>query len=235
MTGNGPTMTLQTCFDLNGKEALVVGGGKVPHAIAAMFREAGAAVTHATDSDLDETLIAALFAPLPGLDILVNGAVRSGPWSIETLDIAEWDHVHATNLRAAFLLMREAVRAMRRHGKGGRLINISTVGAVHPVLNGNFAYGSSRAGTNALTRQFALDFASEGILSNAILVGAIPSDPFPQDCPMPAHGPGTRAERFPLGFGVPEDVAPLALLLASEAGRYINGQAIAVDGGFQIA
>lgn len=53
------------------------------------------------------------------------------------------------------------------------LITISTIGSVHPVLNGNFAYGSSRAGANALTRQFAMDFAGEGIVSNSILVGAI--------------------------------------------------------------
>jgi meso-butanediol dehydrogenase / (S,S)-butanediol dehydrogenase / diacetyl reductase len=179
--------------------------------------------------------IAELFAGLPTLDILVNGAVRAGPWPIEKLSMAEWDCVHNVNVRGAFLLMREAVRSMRTHGRGGRLINISTIGAEHPVLHGNYAYGSSRAGTNALTRQFALDFASEGILSNAILVGAIASDPFPKDAPMPPVGPIMGAGRLPLGQGAPEDVAPLALLLASEAGRYINGQTIAVDGGFQIA
>lgn len=52
---------------------------------------------------------------------------------------------------------------------------------------------------------------------------------------MPPKGPGVRPERFPMGYGTPEDVAPVALLLASAAGRYINGQTIVVDGGFQIA
>jgi glucose 1-dehydrogenase len=228
-------MSVQSLFDLSGKSALVIGGGKVPHAIAALFREAGAAVTHAEEPALEEIAVAELFASLPDLGILVNGAIRTGPWTIDTLDMAEWDRVHSTNVRGAFLLMRAALRIMRGHQRGGRIINLSTIGSVHPVLHGNYAYGSSRAGTNALTRQFALEFASEGILTNAILVGAIASDPFPEGCALPPQGPGVRPERFPLGWGRPEDVAPVALLLASEAGRYINGQAIVVDGGFQVA
>jgi meso-butanediol dehydrogenase / (S,S)-butanediol dehydrogenase / diacetyl reductase len=228
-------MSIDALFGLPGKTALIVGGGKVPHAVAALFREAGAMVTHVADPVLDEASVADLFAALPALDILVNGVVRTGSWPIEDLSLVEWDRVHTTNVRGAFLLMREAVRTMRAHGRGGRLISLSTIGAVHPVLHGNFAYGSSRAGMNALTRQFALDFAGEGILSNAILVGAIASDPFPEDAPMPPSGPVMIAGRLPLGHGQPEDVAPVALLLASPAGRYINGQAIAVDGGFQIA
>lgn len=228
-------MTVEALFNLAGKSALVVGGGKVPHAIALLFREAGADVAHIPEPTLDEAGVATLFSPLAELDILVNGATRTGPWPIEQLTMDEWDRVHATNVRGAFLLMREAVRTMRAHGRGGRLINLSTIGSQHPVLHGNFAYGSSRAGTNALTRQFALDFASEGILSNAILVGAVASDPFPEGCPMPLKGPGVNPDRFPLGQGQPEDIAPVALLLASDAGRYINGQAIVVDGGFQIS
>ena len=228
-------MSSAALFDLTGKTALVVGSGKVPHAIASLYRDAGARVTHALEPQLDEASVAELFAPLAELDILVNGAVRTGPWPLEQLTLEEWDRVHAVNVRGAFLLMREAVRVMRSHGRGGRLINISTIGSAHPVLNGNFAYGSSRAGTNALTRQFALDFAKDGILSNAILVGAIPSDPFPEGCPMPPTGPGVTPGRMLGGHGAPEDVAPMALLLAAEAGRYINGQAIVVDGGFQIS
>lgn len=228
-------MTIESLFGLAGKTALVVGGGKVPHAIAALFRDAGASVTHCPEPDLSEDGVDAVFAALPQLDVLVYGAVVTGAWPLDQLDMAEWDRVHATNVRGAFLFMRAAVRVMQAHGRGGRLINLSTIGSVHPVLNGNFAYGSSRAGINALTRQFALDFAADGILANAILVGAIPSDPFPEGCPMPLQGPGVRPERFPLGYGTPEDVGPLALLLASDGGRYINGQAIAVDGGFQIA
>ena len=222
-------------FDLTGKQALVTGGGKVPTAIAELFREAGASVTHVSEVSMDEAGVAALFAPLGDLDILVNGSIRTGAWTLETLTMEEWDRVHAINVRGAYLLMREAVRVMRAHGRGGRLINLSTIGSVHPVLHGNFAYGSSRAGTNALTRQFALDFVQDGIHANAILVGPIPSDPFPEGVNNPATGPATRPDRLLMGLGQPEDVAPTALLLASAAGRYINGQTFAVDGTYLVS
>ena len=110
-------MRVQSLFDLSGKAALVVGGGAVPHAIAALFRDAGAAVTHAQEPALDEASVAALFASVPELDILVNGAIRPGAWTLETLAMDEWDRVHAVNLRGAFLLMREAVRTMRAHAR----------------------------------------------------------------------------------------------------------------------
>jgi len=228
-------LSIESLFSLEGKTALVVGSGKVPHAIAALFREAGAEVIHEKEPELTEQGVAALYARVPQVDVLVNGAIVVGPWPIEMLTMDEWDKVHSVNVRGAFLLMRGALKAMRAHGRGGRLINISTIGSQHPVLQGNFAYGSSRAGTNALTRQFAMEFAGEGITANAILVGAVPSDPFPEGCPVPPKGPGVNPERFPMGYGQPEDIAPVALLLASAAGRYVNGQAWAVDGGFQVA
>lgn len=222
-------------FSLTGQHALVTGGGKVPTAIAELFREAGAKVTHVPEFAMDENSVAQLFEQLDDLDILVNGSIRTGAWTLESLTMDEWDRVHTINVRGAYLLMREAVRVMRRHGRGGRLINLSTIGSVHPVLHGNFAYGSSRAGTNALTRQFALDFVKEGIRSNCILVGPIPSDPFPEGVNNPPTGPGVTPDRLLMGLGKPEDVAPTALLLASAAGRYINGQAFAVDGTYLIS
>lgn len=228
-------MSAAELFSLEGKRALVTGSGKVPAAVADLFESAGASVVRATEPDVSsEASAAALLAQIPQIDILVNGVVRIGAYQIDALTMEEWDAMHGANVRAAFLQMRAAVRAMRAHGRGGRIINLSTIGTLHPVLNGNHAYGSSRAGLNALTRSFALDFAKEGILTNAILVGAIASDPWPAAAGRPT-GPGTNAERLPLGQGKPEDVAPLALLLASDGGRYINGQTIAVDGGFLVA
>lgn len=227
-------MFASTPFDLGGKSALVIGAGKIAGAIAALFGVAGASVAQVAEPDLSEAGVEALFQGRAETDILVNGATRTGAWTLDTLSMAEWDRVQEVNLRGAYLMMRAAVRAMREHGRGGRIINLSTIGSVHPVLHGNFAYGASRAGLNALTRQFALDFASDNILTNAILVGTIPSDPFPPDMPPPS-GPGVVRGRLPGGLGTPDDIAPLALLLASVGGRYINGQAITVDGGFSVS
>jgi glucose 1-dehydrogenase len=226
---------MDSVFELTDKKALVVGSGAIPDAIARLFEKAGASVVHETEPQLDEPGVRSLVSAITDLDILVNGTVRMGAWPLDQLTMEEWDRVHAVNVRGAFLLMREAVGVMRANGRGGRLINISTIGSVHPVLNGNYAYGSSRAGTNALTRQFALDFAADGVLSNAILVGAVRTSPFPDGMPLPLSGPATMAGRMPGGHGNADDVAPMALLLASRAGRYINGQSIVIDGGFLVA
>src|SRR6218665_2357701 len=172
-------MNLEQMFGLAGKNALVVGNGKVAHAIAHLFGNAGAAVTHSVQTDMSEVGVQELFADQGQIDVLVNGAVAIGAWPIEQMSMAHWDHMHDINVRGAFLLMREAVKAMLAHGRGGRLINISTIGSMHPVLHGNYAYGSSRAGINALAKQFAMDFAAEGITANTVIVGAVPSDPFP--------------------------------------------------------
>ena len=100
-------------FSLQGKLALVTGSGLIPHAIAALLRDAGAQVVHAAEPALDEEAVETAFSPLRELDILVNGSVRAGAWPIDRLELDEWDRVHATNVRGAFLLMREAAVTVR--------------------------------------------------------------------------------------------------------------------------
>ena len=75
--------SIASLFDLTGKTALVVGGGQVPQSIASLFREAGAILTHVPEVELTESGVTTLFAPLADLDVLVNGAVRTGPWQLE--------------------------------------------------------------------------------------------------------------------------------------------------------
>lgn len=230
-----PVTMLDGLFGLDGKLALVTGGGLVPQAVAKALEGAGACVVRVADPQVSsEDQARSVIGQAPELDILVNGHIRVGAYPLDVLTMDTWDDVHACNARSVFLLMREAVRSMRARGEGGRIINLSTIGSLHPVLHGNYAYGSSRAAMNALTRSFALDFAKDGIRSNSILVGSIQSDPWPEAAPPPG-GPGTTPGRVPLGPGRPEDIAGLALLLAGEGGRYINGQMIAVDGGFSVA
>lgn len=205
--GHGDRADLATVFSLAGRSALVVGGRAIPHAIADLIRQAGAMVVHATEREFTDEGVSALFKPLDTLDIVVNGAVRIGSWPLGTLTLVEWDPVYDVNVRGAFLLMPAAVAVMKAQGRGGRIINISTIGSLHPVLDGNFAYGSSRAGTNALTRQFAMDFAADRILANAILVEAVPSDATPTDMP-PRTGPSTDRARTPRGLGTTRRYRP---------------------------
>ena len=79
------------------------------------------------------------------------------------------------NQRSTFMLMREGVRRMRESGNGGRIVNVTTMGTLHPVLHGNAAYSASRAGVVAMTRSIAFDFAKDRILANCVHPGAVRS------------------------------------------------------------
>jgi NAD(P)-dependent dehydrogenase (short-subunit alcohol dehydrogenase family) len=248
---------LGAMFELSGKTALVVGGtAGVGWAIAELFARAGAkvfavdtgeAVARPEAADvphaiafgecdlLDERSVEAVVKraidDLGGIDILVNASVLFTNATLAETSIEQWDRTHGINLRGAFLATRAAVPSMQARG-GGRIINISTIGSVHPMLYGNFAYSSSRAGLNHFTRNCAFDFAADHITANVILTGGITHQAL--EAANPVSGPGVDAPRHIGGYGTPGDVAALALLLAGPSGRYISGQAIAVDGGFLV-
>jgi NAD(P)-dependent dehydrogenase (short-subunit alcohol dehydrogenase family) len=173
------------------------------------------------------------------LDIVVNIAGMSGRRLLEETTVEQWDALHSINSRAVFLSMREAVKRMRAFGRGGRIINVTTIGTLHPVRRGNATYGASRIGVTALSRDVALDHVHEGILVNMVcaggIVGKVPEHPL-----MPSqvevnpgpHDPILGQARMPLGAGHMNDVASAVLYLASPAGRYMTGQSLVLDGGF---
>jgi NAD(P)-dependent dehydrogenase (short-subunit alcohol dehydrogenase family) len=167
------------------------------------------------------------------IDILVYAVSAPGAYPLIDMTLGQWDRLHGANLRGAFVVVREAVKRMIPGG-GGRIIAISTMGAFHPVLNGNAAYGSSKAGLNALMRSVALDYAKDGILANAIAPGAVPVGPMPADAP-PSAGPAFQPGRMLLGMGSAKDIAAGALYLASPAGRFMTGQVLVLDGGFLVS
>lgn len=248
--------TLSPMFSLSDKVALVTGGAVgMGKAAGLTLAAAGASVILADDTDKVATLselpsnvttialdvadeasvtsaISTIAAQHGGIDILVNGAVMTHNRSILEITSGEWDQVQAVNLKSAFLVSKAVIPSMQARG-GGRIINITTMGGVHPVLNGNAAYSSSRAGLNQLTRNIALDFAADGITANAVLPGAIITETVSSG--FRPTGPGADVARHLGGFGKPEDVTGLILLLAGPAGRFISGQCIAVDGGFLVS
>jgi NAD(P)-dependent dehydrogenase (short-subunit alcohol dehydrogenase family) len=248
--------TLAPMFGLAGKVALVTGGAVgMGKATGLALAAAGATVILADDAErvaaladlpakvsavpldvTDEAAINALAAEVTaqhgGIDILINGAVLNHNKPLLQITAEEWDRVQAVNLKSAFLVTKAVIPAMQGRG-GGRIINISTMGSVHPVLNGNAAYSSSRAALNQFTRNIALDFAADGITANAVLPGAIVTETIKSGF-IPS-GPGANPARHLGGFGKPEDVVGLILLLAGPSGRYISGQCIAVDGGFLVS
>lgn len=168
-------------------------------------------------------------ATLGGVDILVNSA---GVFRLEALldvSIESWDAMLAVNTRAALVTMQCAAAAMIAGGEGGRIINIASMAAKSSgAMEGHYA--ASKAALLALTRSAALEWGEHGITANAICPGYI----------LTEMGAATRTDedvarwsaRSPLGrLGEPEDVAAVALFLASGDACYLTGQAINVTGG----
>lgn len=173
------------------------------------------------------------------LDILVNCAGVTANLDLLETPLGLFDEQHSLNQRSTFMLMREAVRRMREIGNGGRIVNITTMGTIHPVLHGNAAYAASRAGVVGMTRSVAFDFAKERILANCIHPGAVRSKtrfhPTLQarlDAGGTMAGPGGDMSRLPLGMGNGRDIAAAVLYLVGPSGGYITGQSLVLDGGF---
>lgn len=164
------------------------------------------------------------------IDVLVNNAGIAKDALLPRMKTSDWDTVMAVNLKGAFLTTRLASRPMIRQ-KSGSIINITSIAGVagNP---GQANYAASKAGLIGLTKTTARELASRNITANAIAPGFIETG-------MTAGlSEAKRAEilgQIPSGrAGTPEDVAALAVFLASDAARYITGQVIHVNGGMYI-
>ena len=190
----------------------------------------------------DETQVKALFqstaTAFGGVDILVNNAAYRPKADFMEMSVATWDLMHAINTRGTFLCMREAIRLMRTAGKGGSIVNISTIGSLHPTIFNNTHYDSSKAGVNALTVTSAVEFAPDKIRVNAILPGGTDTEGSRKlrSAGVTTRGPIMIAPgRVPLGrMASPEELAQAILFLASPASSYITGALLPVDGGYAI-
>lgn len=169
-------------------------------------------------------------------DILVNCGAMSLRKPFVRTTSEEWDASQSINLRANFLCMREALKLMVEAGKGGAIVNVSTVGAVHPTMSENAAYSSARAGVSMLGRNAAHDYAADGIRVNTVLAGSIPDKVTFYDTgeTRPHVGPLTGPGRKPFGPGAPQDVSAAVLFLVAPSSRYITGIELPVEGGFLV-
>lgn len=165
--------------------------------------------------------------------ILVNnaGVVHSGR-AVE-LKEEEWRRVLATNLDAVFAWAQEAARRMLAAGKGGAIVNIASILGLN-VDKGVIAYATAKAGVIQLTKALALELAFKGIRVNAIAPGWILTD-INRDYLAGEQGAAMKRQ-IPMGrFGEERDLDGPLLLLVSDAGRYMTGATIVVDGGQVVA
>ena len=241
-------------FDLSGKTAIVTGGSRgLGREIALAYAEAGANVVvtsrklapceavaseiealgvgalalacHAGKWDELEAMFAASVARFGRIDILVNNAGMSplAPSSLETSEEL-FDKVVAVNFKGPFRLMALAGTHMVEKG-GGSIINISSVGAIHPTPT-SAPYSGSKAALNTITEAFAREFGPT-VRVNAIMPGAFRTDIAKAWDPARELTTPAAAKRF----GEPEEIRTAALYLASDHSSFTTGSIIKVDGG----
>jgi len=190
--------------------------------------EAFAVVTDVSD----ETQVLALFEEalprLGRLDILINDAGLMLERPLLETTMAEYDRVMGVNLRGTFLVGREGLRHMARHGQGGRVINVAS--DLGYLGRGAFSvYSASKGGVLALTRAWAREFGPD-ILVNAIAPG--PIDTYMLDVEAMSPEWRKKEEDIPLArVGQPEEVAAVAVFLAGPGASYVTGQCIGPNGG----
>ena len=168
------------------------------------------------------------------LDTLVYcaGTLRRTP--ILEVDDAEWDYLHAVNLRGAFVVAQEAARHMVARGGGGRIVIVSSVNQQQTVNRGLVHYAATKGGLMQLAKGLALELAEHGITVNLIAPGTIETDLNRAALADPENR-RRRLPTIPAGrFGQPEDVVAAALYLVGDGAAYVTGSTITVDGGLTI-
>jgi NAD(P)-dependent dehydrogenase (short-subunit alcohol dehydrogenase family) len=212
--------------DLNGGSAretvamLPAGNGRAVQADVAVEADARRTVEEAT-------------AAFGRLDILVNNAALWARGTVEEYTVEQWDRLMAVNVRGVFLCSKYAVPVIAR--QGGSIINIASQSGLRGSPGGTL-YVASKHAVVGMTKCMALDYGPRGIRVNAICPGLI-------DTPMGRQALAARgddaperwervAREFPLGrVGLPEDVAQVAVHLASDEASWVTGMCYSVDGG----
>jgi NAD(P)-dependent dehydrogenase (short-subunit alcohol dehydrogenase family) len=169
-----------------------------------------------------------------GLNILVNNAGALKVGSVEDTSLEEWNQILAVNLTGTFLVSRAALPLLRQAG-GGSIVNIGSIYGLIGMKH-RAAYAASKGGVTLLTKAMALDHALEGIRVNCICPAITDTEMVRgmlSKMPDPEATRKMRAEQLPLRrLGTPEDVANLALFLASDESSWMTGAAVPIDGGF---
>lgn len=178
-----------------------------------------------------DRMVADVAAELGDADILVANAAASTRNAWTDIDVEQWDHTYAVNVRGTFLCARAVHDGMVRKG-GGSIITLSSVTA-HIGMVGILDYVSSKAAIVGLTRALAREIGPEGIRVNAVMPGAIRTENEEELNLDPEEVARRSAERQSLPRrGYAEDLAGTFVYLASDDSEFVTGQVIAVDGGW---
>jgi 2-keto-3-deoxy-L-fuconate dehydrogenase len=242
---------------LQGKTAFLTAAGQgIGRAVAEAFVREGARVIA---SDRDESLVATLAGATPmkldatdpaaiqaaaaahgPVDILFNGAGFVHAGTVLDCSEADWDFAFTLNVRSQFRTIQAFLPGMLARG-GGSIINMASVAGSIKGAPNRFVYGTTKAAVIGLTKAVAADFITRGIRCNAICPGTVESPSLRDRIAAQAAASGQTAEqveaafiaRQPMGrLGTPEEIALLAVYLASDEARFTTGTAQVIDGGW---
>lgn len=248
-------------LSLKGKRAIVTGGGVgIGFGIAYRLAEAGAQVLIADikQANLDEAkhklaikkwqvkyaltdvakqndieaMCHAAVDDFGGIDILVNNAGIYPIKPMAELSTDEFDRIIAVNLRSVFMTTKRVSEQMILQGNGGKIINITSIDALHPSMIGLAPYDASKHGVWGFTKNVALELAPHKIFVNAIAPGGIITPGTGAKDDKPAPGLEAFTAKIPMHrFGEADEIGKVALFLASDMSSYMTGSQIVVDGG----
>ncbi len=265
MAKAGNQQPISDLISLEGRRAIVTGGATgLGLAIAERFAEAGAAVVLAdvdgpeatraaadlvgrgyrvSDDESVGRMVDAAVREIGGIDLLVNNAGVYPKTPLAETTGADFARVLDINLKGTFLCSRQASIQMIEQGRGGGIINIGSIASLHPSAAEMSAYDASKGGVLMLTKSLARELGRHDIRVNAIAPGGILTQAIKSH--MKGDSQEARAElkelktfmsRMALGYmGRPDDIARVALFLASDLAGYMTGTMVVVDGGYLVS
>ncbi len=247
---------------LAGKTALITAAGQGIGFASAMQMAREGATVHATDVNaklleafagvpnvvtrrldvLDDAAVRATIEELPPLDVLFNcaGFVHNG--TILECTPRDWDFSFNLNVRAMYIAIQAALPKMldkfQKSGRAASIINMASVAGSIKGIPNRFVYGTSKAAVVGLTKAVAADFVMKGIRCNAIAPGTVDTPSLADRInayPDPVEARKMFIARQPMGrLAKAEEIAPIALFLASDESAFATGQTFSVDGGMTI-
>ncbi len=262
-TGNMEQKPISELMDLSGEVAIVTGGAMgIGYAIASRLAEAGAKVLVAdkdaaaaeaaaakiggtavsvdvSDEAQVEAMVAKAVSEFGGVDILVNNAGVYPTIPVLAASKEDFEKIIHVNLMGAFFAAKATAKQMIAQGKGGSIINITSIDALHPSATGLAFYDASKHGLWGFTKNLALELAPHKIWVNAIAPGGVltPGTGLGKSAdPALAEITETFLKRIPMHrMAHADEIGKVALFLASGLSSYMTGSQIVVDGGVLLA
>lgn len=191
--------------------------------------------TDVADESSVESMVEVAVAEFDEIDVLVNNAGIVVHEAAEMMTVEEWNSVIDVNLRGTFLCSKHVGQEMMDSG-GGSILSVSSISAfIANYPQRQVAYNASKGGIESFTRQLASEWAEHDVRVNTIAPGYIRTDNTDQaDAVDPDIDEIWKSEMLMDDIAGPEDVAPAAVFLASDASRYMTGACIVVDGGYTV-